>query len=289
MAIRNPQLEELQRLELKNLEARFLTEIREGLNCSGFESHAVLQVVREVFFPHLDDNTGGAGEQRPGRIALVVVSADEPGGKPLADCEKTTVHLTVHRGAEDDALMVKESFEAFRRARIADLCQQALSQGGLLTREDLAYRVFYVSPRTISRDLKVLREADPDTLLPLRSNKHDIGPVLTHRVRIVELALEGKPFSQIRAIMRHSAEAIANYVNTFVRTAQLQRRGLEAGQIAFLLRRSRGLIDKYLSLLRDCENDRNRRYHLDELLLCDGRGWRGADEKKASAPHKQAP
>jgi hypothetical protein len=289
MAIRNPQLEELRRLELKNLEARFLTEVRDGLNCSPFESQAVLEVAREVFFPHLDDHTGSTGPGRPGRIALVTVSADEPGGKPLAQCEKTTVHLTVHRGAEDDALMIKQSFEAFRRARIPDLCQQALSQGGLLTREDLAYRVFYVSPRTISRDLKALREADPGTLLPLRSNKHDIGPVLTHRVRIVELALEGKTFSQIRAIMHHSPEAIANYVNTFVRTVQLQRRGLEAGQIAFLLRRSRGLIGKYLTLLSECENDRNHRYHLDELLLCDGRGWHGADEKKTSPPPSKAP
>ena len=288
MAIRNPELEELLRLEVKTLESRFVNEIRDGLNCSPFEADAVLEVVREVFFSHLDDNTTAQSHSlQPGRVAVVVVDADEPGGKPLSQCRKTTVQLTLHRGPQDDALMMKEGFAEWRRARIPDLCQQALSQGGLLTREDLAWHIFYVNPRTISRDLKALREASADTLLPLRSNKHDIGPVLTHRVRIVELALEGKTFSRIREIMRHSPDAIANYLGTFVRTAQLQKRGLQAGQIAFLLRRSTGLIGKYLDLLESCASDVNRRYHLEELLQCDGRGWGKDGEKKASTPNKK--
>ncbi len=289
MAIRNQPLEELRRLELKNLEARFVAEIRDGLNCSPFESEAVLTVVREVFFPHLEDNAPGTGELQPGRIAVVVVDAEEPAGKPIAQCKKTTVVLTVHRGAVDDRLIAKEGFTAFRRARIAELCQQALSQGGLLTREDLAYHIFYVSPRTISRDLQALRQIDAKELLPLRSNKHDIGPVLTHRVRIIELALEGKTFSQIQAIMRHSPNAIANYLNTFTRTVQLHRQDLQIGQIAFLLRRSKGLIEKYLAILKDCEDDDNRRYHLEQLLLCDGRGWHSTAEKKASPRNSASP
>jgi hypothetical protein len=289
MAIRNTELEELHRLQLKSLESRFVNEVREGLNCSPFEAQAVMEVVREVFFAQLDDNTTAHhGALQPGRIAVIVVDADEPGGKALVDCRQTTVLLTLHRGAQDDVLMVKEGFAAWRRDRIPDLCQQALSQGGLLTREDLAWHIFYVAPRTISRDLKALREASPDTLLPLRSNKHDIGPVLTHRVRIVELALEGKTFSQIRDIMRHSPEAIANYLNTFIRTAQLHRRDLQAGQIAFLLRRSPGLIDKYLVLLDACLTDDNRRYHLEELLLCDGRAWRSEDGEKKVSPSLNA-
>lgn len=38
---------------------------------------------------------------------------------------------------------------AFRQARIVDLCQEAMSQGALLTREDLAYRIFFVSTRSV--------------------------------------------------------------------------------------------------------------------------------------------
>jgi hypothetical protein len=37
-------------------------------------------------------------------------------------------------------------------------------------------------------------------------------------------------------------------------------------QIAFLLDRSRGLIDSYLGLLADCRKDKTLAYHLAELL-----------------------
>ena len=87
--------------------------------------------------------------------------------------------------------------------------------------EDLAYRVFFVTPRTISRDLKAVRKAHPNVLIPMRSTLRDIGPVLTHRVQIIKLALQGKTTSQICQIMHHSPEAVANYLSAFTRCAQL--------------------------------------------------------------------
>jgi DNA-binding CsgD family transcriptional regulator len=262
MGIPNPAKETISRLEEKTLNARFLNEIREGLGCSPFEAEAVLQVVKEVYFPFLDPSTSAT---MPGTIGLVAVCADEPAGKPIADCEKRSICLTLHRGTEDDRLLQK-SPGAFRRARIPTLCQEALSQGALMTREDLAFRVFFVSPRTISRDLKALREEDPQAVIPLRSTVHDIGPMLTHRSDIVRLTLEGKTTTEISTIMRHTPEAIANYVSTFIRCAQLAQLDMQVGQIAFLLRRGKGLVKLYLELLEECNTDRNMAYHLDELL-----------------------
>jgi len=206
-------------------------------------------------------------------LTLMAVSAEEPAGKPVADCQKQTVCLTLHRGPPDDRLFYEQGPAAFRQARIPELCQEALSQGGLLTCEDLAFRVFFVSPRTITRDLTALREANRGVLIPLRSTVHDIGPVLTHRTEIVRLALEGKTTSQICRILRHSPQAVGNYLATFARCVQLAGRGMQAGQIAFLLRRGRGLIQKYLDLLAQCESDRNMAYHLEELMrlgMCGG-------------------
>jgi hypothetical protein len=200
-------------------------------------------------------------------MTVIAVNADEPAGKPLARCRKRTVSLLVHRGAEDDRLLHESGPEAFRRARIPDLCQQALSQGALLTREDLAYRILFVSPRTVSRDLKALRAADPDAPIPLRGTVQDIGPVLTHRVQIVRLALQGKTMTQICQRMHHSPAAVANYLSTFTRCAQLHEKKMIPSQIAFLLDRSRGLIDSYLALLEDCRKDETLAYHLAELLV----------------------
>lgn len=263
MAVRDAKREELRRLDCKTLDSQFETTIGEGLSCSPFEAAAVLQVVHEVYGAALGTSESGA---LPGQATLVAVDAEEPAGKPVAQCEKRTIRLMVHRGATDDRCLQQKKAAAFRCSRIPDLCQEALSQGALLTREDLAYRIFFVSPRTISRDLESLRKENPEIPIPLRSMVHDIGPVLTHRAQIVRLALEGKTTSQICQIMRHSPMAVANYVSTFTRCAQLAKENMQAGQIAFLLRRGQGLIQRYLELLQECRRDKNLGYHLEELL-----------------------
>jgi len=125
MGIPNRGKETLDRLEHKTLDAQFVTEMRNGLGCSPFEAEAVLGVVKEVYAPYLE---AAASVSQPGKVTLLAVSADEPAGKRIADCEKRAVCLTVHRGPEDDRFMQK-SPAVFRRARIPDLCQEALSQG----------------------------------------------------------------------------------------------------------------------------------------------------------------
>ena len=85
MGVRNKKREILSRLDSKTLDAKFLNEIRNGLNCSPFKAEAVLDVVKEVYFPFLDEQSVKAP---PGKVTLIAVSADEPAGKPVVDCEK---------------------------------------------------------------------------------------------------------------------------------------------------------------------------------------------------------
>ena len=278
MGVRNQEREILKRLDSKTLDAKFLVEIEQGLNCSPFEAEAVLEVVKEVYFPFIDEHCAKAP---PGKVTLIAVSADEPAGKPVAECQKQSVCLTVHRGVEDDRIVQGQGPAGFRQARIPDLCQEALSQGALLTREDLAYRIFFVSPRTITRDLSLLRVAKPEAVIPLRSTVHDIGPVLTHRTRIVRLSLEGKTMTQICHIMQHSPQAVSNYLSTFVRCAQLAQKKMQVGQIAFLLRRGKRLVQQYLDLLMECQSDANMNYHLEELLRLgtSPRGKKGSERR----------
>src|SRR5271166_1847077 len=94
MGVRNQHREAIERLESKTLDARFTTEIQQGLNCSPFEAEAVLDVVKEVYFPFLSSESPQAP---PGKIALIAVAADEPAGKPVSHCKKQTVCLTLHQ------------------------------------------------------------------------------------------------------------------------------------------------------------------------------------------------
>ena len=103
-------------------------------------------------------------------------------------------------------------------------------------------------------------------MIPLRSTVHDIGPVLTHRTKIVSLALEGKTMTQICQIMKHSPQAVNNYLSTFARCVHLKYKDMQVGQIAFFLRRGKALVQKYLDIITECESDKNMAYHLEELL-----------------------
>src|SRR5262249_57780545 len=91
--------EVIERLDSKTLDARFTTEIEQGLNCSPFEAEAVLDVVKEVYFPFF---SAEAAEPPPGKISLVAVAPDEPAGKPVPDWQQQPVCLTLHRGKIDD-------------------------------------------------------------------------------------------------------------------------------------------------------------------------------------------
>jgi len=264
MGILNAKAELVSRLSDKTLEAQFLAIITDGLNCSPFEGRAVLSAVEEVYGPYL----GAEGAKAPpGSISLIAVDADEPAGKPLAACLKRPVLLQLHRGPDDDRLLKEKGPSAFRRERLPALLQEALSQGALLTREDLAFRVFFCGTRTISRDLAALRAIKPHPpALPLRGTVHDIGPVLTHRTQIVSMALDGKTMSEISLAMRHSPAAVANYLSTFTRVARLEREGLGSGQIAYLLGRGPTLVAKYLDLLGRCAGSAAWTQTLEQML-----------------------
>jgi hypothetical protein len=71
------------------------------------------------------------------------------------------------------------------------------------------------------------------------------------------LALQGKPTTEICCILRRSPAAVANYLSTLTRFAQLPQRQLHPSQIAFLLRRGRALIHQYLDLQAEYQRDPN--------------------------------
>jgi len=54
MGCRNRDLATLRRLENKTLDATFAKEAQQGLGCSRFEAHALVDLVREIYQPSAD-------------------------------------------------------------------------------------------------------------------------------------------------------------------------------------------------------------------------------------------
>jgi hypothetical protein len=123
------------RLDAKSLDNLFRRRIEHGANCSPFVSQAILQTVKEIYPLDPDDTDRQLGL---GQIQLLVVAASEP----LEQCQKITVRLTLDAAQEDHRTRIAYGVEGLRRARILRLAAEARDQGGLLSYEDFAFRLF---------------------------------------------------------------------------------------------------------------------------------------------------
>ena len=258
--INNSSLDRWNRLETKSLDQQFVNEIIHGLNCSPFEAAAVLETVYRVFGDYFHSST----KLKPGQIKLSVLSVEAQSGQRLSDAKQVSVTLTLTDDKEDLSIRKRSGVAGLRRHRIQRICQQALDQGGLLTVEDLAYRVFNCGQRTICRDLKYFR--DNDIFIPLRSTLKDIGRTLSHRVLIINHWAKGKEYTEISRDTCHSLKAVQNYVDKFKRTIALCHAGYNVTKISFLLRLSAALIEEYIDLYQQLDIVSHRRDELKNFL-----------------------
>jgi hypothetical protein len=175
-----------------------------------------------------------------------------------------TVILTLDAGGSDLAIREQEGVTGLRRRRLERIANEAFQQGGLLTVEDMAYRLLNCGERTLIRDIKALKEKD--IILPLRSTIRDMGRSLSHRQMIVRHWLLGMEFSEISRQTNHSIEAIANYIEKFKRVICLAKDNHEINTIAFLVKISVSLAQQYYDLYQTLDIVAYRENELDELV-----------------------
>jgi hypothetical protein len=250
-----------QRLDAKTLDNMFRRRIEEGANCSPFVSLVILNTAKEVFAIGPENANPSLGL---GQIKLLAVAAEESAGKALEQCQKVTVTLTLDTGLEDYEVRLRYGVEGLRRARILRVTAEAREQGGLLSYEDLAFRLFNCGVRTIVRDVQTLRRRGIE--VPSRGQQQDIGPGQTHRVQAVRLYLQGLEANEIARRLYHALSSIENYVSTFARVVVLVHKGYNDDEIAFIMRRSSALVAGYRKLYDEFKCKRAARQRLHEIL-----------------------
>ena len=156
--------------------------------------------------------------------------------------------LTLDAGEEDIKIRKEKGVVGLRRHRIQRVCHEAFQQGGLLTVEDLANRLFNCGERTICRDLQYFRKNN--IILPLRSVIKDMGRSISHRSMIVKEWLKGKEYTEISRDTHHSVSAIKNYISKFKRVICLAEESFDIHTIAFLVKLSPSLVEEYYKLYR---------------------------------------
>jgi hypothetical protein len=263
--LNNSSLQKWDRLRYKQLSQQFLTEIIGGLGCSPFEAQAILDTVHRVFRPYYETS----GALKPGQLFFDIVSQKAPPSLPLKQCPMVTVVLTLDAGEEDLTVKERSGVTALRRHRLERVAHEAFQQGGLLTVEDLAHRLFNCGERTICRDLAALRRQG--ITLPLRSMIKDMGRSITHRAMIVQQYLSGKEYTAIARSTHHSVAAVHNYVEKFKRTVALMQEGYDLHSISFLVRISTELVKQYQQLYNKAKIISFRQKELESVLKKDRR------------------
>ena len=258
--INNSTLDRWKRLESKSLDQQFSYEIIHGLNCSPFEASAVLDTVYKVYSCYFDNNS----TMRPGQIQLQLIAIEAKASQKLSESKQVTVTLTPNDDKEDLEIRKKHGIIALRRHKIERMSRQAFDQGGLLTVEDLAYRIFNCGVRTICRDLEYFRKQN--IFIPLRSTVKDMGRTLSHRLLIIKQWAQGKEYSEISRNTCHSVKSVQNYVDKFKRVITLSKEKYDINRIAFLLRLSSTLVEQYIDIYNKHDFIQHREEELDSFF-----------------------
>jgi Protein of unknown function (DUF1670) len=249
-----------QRFHAKTLDSLFRRRIEAGANCAPFVSQAILQTVKDVYPLDPQDSDSQLGL---GQVKLLAVAANEPAGKALEDCQKVTVRLTLDAGHDDFTVRSRRGVGGLRRGRVLRLASEAREQGGLLSYEDLAFRLLNCSLRTIVRDIQILRHSG--VAVPTRGQQQDIGPGQTHRVQAVRFFLQGLEPNEIAHNLYHTLSSIENYLTTFARVVFLARKGYGDDEIAFVIHRSAALVGAYRQLLAQFQHQRSAQARLRQI------------------------
>lgn len=257
--INNSSTQKWYRLQQKSLDNQFIQQIISGCNCSSFEAKAILETVNEVYAPFFNN----AASLKPGQIQLPIISVNNSPKTPLANAELVTVTITLFDDVVDLKIREEQGVVGLRQHRILRVATEAFQQGGLLTVEDLAHRLFNCGQRTICRDLKNFK--NNNISIPLRSTIKDMGRTLSHRKLIVEKWLLGDEYQSIANKTFHSIAAVKNYVGKFKRVIVLTHQKYDIPTISFLVKISSTLVTQYQELFETLDIVDHRKEELTNL------------------------
>lgn len=187
--------------------------------------------------------------QNQGILTFWAVAEDEPMGKPLAECRRVPVQLSLVLSEE---LRVRPSQAELRQARIRRLTQDAVDQGGVLTLEELA-SILTSSYSTVIRDVTQLRRRGE--VIPTRGQLKDIGRSIEGRLEIIHRYCEGESPERIAEITRRSLADVQRPIERFEEVSRLLERRMPVDRIAKITGVSSRLVQNYEGIKKQAVSD----------------------------------
>lgn len=230
------------RLHNKTTRQAIQVELQSGYNLSPVEAQVLAQRVQQL----VDEQASFA--RQAGQITYQAIAIDEPPGKPLVDCRKVPVHLTVIAD-EDAQVWATQGSLALRRLRVRRLVREATLQGGALSQEDVAC-ILGISHKSVKRIFAYFRERDET--LPSRGEIQDIGAGVSHKIPAIRRYVQDLSFSRISwELGNHGISSLARYLHHFALVMILEDRGLTMQQMQSVVGISENLIQQYQDLYQE--------------------------------------
>ena len=252
------------------------SEVVAGTGLSLWEAQVLLDVVERIYWsdPELKPC-------KEGQLRITCVAAHEGPGKPLVQCAKCAVVITLFDDEDEENLQeadMDKRMAEIRQRRICRIADEAREQGGLLTQEDLA-KCLMCSVRSIRRDIVELKERGIS--LPTRGQQQDIGPTVSHRATAVEKWLEGREPVQIARDIKHSVRSVERYLETFKRVAWLYgRKKFNAFQAALAVSVSVSVAQFCIELYNEYKDSTFLEQRMTEIDLAGSAAYIAEGEKK---------
>lgn len=183
-----------------------------------------------------------------GQIWYTAIHKDEPAGKPLSQCRKVRVKLTLQ--APDDVDLT--DLRTRKSVLLHRLAWEALKQEGLLTVEDMA-RILFTSEKSIRRLVAEYRQQE--IFIPLRGYYKDIGPGTSHKAQAIRLFLKAYPPSKIASVLGHHIQSIERYLDDFCVVMMALEEGYGVPRICRQTKLSERLVREYQAIYSEYTNN----------------------------------
>lgn len=210
------------RLQTKSIQQSIITNIARDFNLTPILAEAYFHQIKGYFLSHADIDLSS------GKVHYLAISDNEPPGKPIVQCRKVSVALTLHNPEDDLTVYKDKGLYGLRHHRLLRMTKEALEQGAVLSYEDVAF-LLTTSVVTIKRDVAVLRRQG--LTIPSRGWRQQMGRGQTHKVHILDLYLSGDQFSEIEQRTHHSETAVKRYIQDFTKIILLREKKFSVDQI----------------------------------------------------------
>lgn len=226
---------------------------RELLTNFGFENMgAIADMIVERFLELYNSHTSSKDNLLPYQTLVLAVDKNQRRGKgkTMAMTKLKPVVINLMTLEERQRLVNGESITQIRPDIVTRMMQEAYSQGGVLSFNDITM-LTGLSVGGVSQAKKSFLRKHPQIDVPHAGTVFDMGPTLSHKKQIIEEYLRCLLTQTIAEQTKHHPTNVDKYICDFNRVLELVDDNKNEQQISFITGLSRSLVKEHVKLIKE--------------------------------------